>query len=87
MITRQQLTRKFLLETLASTTCPACGHPKKTRQTFCGRQYFTLPKAMRTALYARIGEGYEEAVFEAMKYLLVDELHHPQPQLPRGGAA
>jgi hypothetical protein len=46
-----------------------CGARKAPMQTFCSSDYFALPKALREALYSRIGEGYEEAYAEARNYL------------------
>jgi hypothetical protein len=46
-----------------------CGARKAPMATFCSNDYFALPKPMRDALYNRIGEGYEEAVSDARKYL------------------
>ena len=42
-----------------------CGEHKKSRYSFCSNCYGSLPDDMRSALYQRIGEGYEGAYREA----------------------
>lgn len=64
-----QLTVEALLTSLRSTVCPACGGRKKTMQTLCVRQYMSLPRPMKQALYNRIGKGYKEAVHDAFIFL------------------
>ena len=64
-----------LVRELGSTTC-RCGRAKKTRQTFCSQCYYSLPQAMRNALYRRLGVGYEEAYEEAEKHL--DDVGRPR---------
>ena len=66
-----------LIESLGSTVCPACGGPKNRGHTFCSRDYFTLTKQGRTALYQRVGDGYEEAFSAALKKLGVDRPFWP----------
>jgi hypothetical protein len=39
------------------------------KQTFCRKCYYRLPQSLRTRLYNRFGEGYEEAYAEAVKRL------------------
>lgn len=46
-----------------------CGVRKQARQTFCRRHYFALNKPMRQALYAHMGQGYEEAYSAARRFL------------------
>lgn len=58
-----------LVRSLHSMVCPACGRRKKYGHTLCGRDYRALPPLMRTALYLRIGAGYERAITEAMDRL------------------
>jgi hypothetical protein len=58
-----------LARSLASRVCPACGRGKKPRQTFCIKCYYFLSRDDRASLYARVGEGYENAVTRAMKLL------------------
>ena len=57
-----------LLKELIGERC-RCGRAKRSRETFCGRCYFLLPKAIRSALYRRIGEGYEQAYSAAIAHL------------------
>jgi hypothetical protein len=65
--TGEQFNRLAVKE-LVSETCH-CGARKQSRNTFCRREYFALPPAMRQALYNRIGEGYEEAYQAARQFL------------------
>lgn len=67
-----QLTDRALVTSLRRTKCPACGRTKKVGQTLCLADYRALPIALRRALYARLGEGYREAVIEAFQFLEVD---------------
>jgi hypothetical protein len=60
---------KTLIESLNSAECPACHQRKKPRMTLCGGCYRALPKGTQARLYQRIGEGYEAAVAEALKFL------------------
>lgn len=59
---------KQLYAQLASLEC-FCGNPKEHRRTFCKKCYYRLPPRMRSALYAKLGEGYEQAVDEAEAFL------------------
>jgi hypothetical protein len=61
----QQALREF-----ESTTCAICRKAKKARQSFCVRCYFNLPAEMKTDLYKRFGQGYEDAYHSAKDYLL-----------------
>lgn len=61
-----------LLEELAGKLC-RCGGVKASKQTFCRFCYFKLPKAFRSALYKRVGEGYEEAYDAAVKVLEAED--------------
>lgn len=65
------------VESLRSTICPHCGKLKKVGQTLCYRAYIKLPQAMKGALYDRLGEGYEQAVAEALNYLGVKTFIKP----------
>lgn len=58
----------FLAAELFGTRC-LCGSAKESRQTFCRRCYFRLPKELRIALYRRLGHGYEDAYQRAAKFL------------------
>jgi hypothetical protein len=57
------------LNNLGSSTCPACNNKKQVKQCFCRPCYFKLPVPMRTALYKRVGFGFEEAYTEALRSL------------------
>lgn len=75
------------LDSLKSTTCPACGGKKTPMQTLCRREYFKLPRPMRQALYARIGDGYAESLLEALNYLSIEFLTLPQKEEQRPPSA
>jgi hypothetical protein len=57
---------------LFSTTC-RCGREKEARKSFCFPCYMRLPRYLRTALYKRLGAGYEEMYQSALKLLFVVE--------------
>lgn len=57
-----------LIRELNGNRC-RCGETKAEGQTFCRRCYYQLPKAMRSALYRRVGAGYEEAYAAAANHL------------------
>lgn len=61
-------TQRQLIAELRGGLC-RCGAAKQPRQTFCRSCYFTLPAKMRSALYRRIGEGYEQAYQAAADHL------------------
>lgn len=79
-----QLTDRALVTSLRSTKCPACGRTKKVGQTLCLADYRALPIALRRALYARLGEGYREAVIEAFQFLEVTTFQVDPPEAARG---
>jgi len=64
--------KKFYWQELQSDEC-LCGRYKKPGRSFCYRCYHELPEDMRRALYQRIGNGYEEALDDAVKYLGLNE--------------
>lgn len=64
-ITKEERLR--ILRELATATC-FCGAKKAMQQTFCRPHYSSLPPRMRSALYQRFGEGYEEAYTKAREY-------------------
>lgn len=59
---------RFALYDLKQTSC-RCGAGKAPLRTFCRECYYSLPEPIRKALYKRIGQGYEGAYSEALKYL------------------
>jgi hypothetical protein len=65
--------KKFYLQELQSNEC-LCGDYKNPGKSFCYWCYGRLPKAMKNALYQQIGNGYEEALDEAVKYLGLNEV-------------
>ena len=74
-----QLAPRQLIASLRSTRCLACGGAKNSRMTFCGRDYHRLSQPLKRALYARVGEGYEQAVREALAFLEVSQPALPAP--------
>ena len=63
-----------LVRELRGTGC-RCGRVKLAGRTFCKACYQTLPKDLQTALYRRLSNGYEQAVDEALAFLVVREMH------------
>ena len=59
---------KEALKMLVSTTC-RCGISKKKMQVFCNTCYFKLPEKMRRNLYKKVGDGFKEAVNDAVEYM------------------
>jgi hypothetical protein len=57
---------------LTSNKC-ICSRWKPKARSFCGACYHNLPAELRRALYRRIGEGYEAAFTEAVKFLAEQE--------------
>lgn len=72
------LDQRDLIRSLKGTVCPSCGSRKKNHQTLCIGCYRLLPGSLKSSLYDRIGEGYEEAFAKAMDHLSVS-----QPRWPR----
>ena len=64
-ITKEERLR--ILRELPLAKC-FCGAKKAMQQTFCRAHYSSLPPRMRSALYQRFGDGYEEAYTAARKY-------------------
>ena len=58
----------FLFYEFNSNQC-YCGNKKKPKTTFCYPCYSLLPKDMQWALFKKLGDGYEEAYDQAVKYL------------------
>lgn len=56
----------ILKKSLFGSVCPACGAAKRQRASLCFRCYSSLPRDLRSRLYAFIGHGYEEAMAAAM---------------------
>ncbi|MCA1659942.1 MAG: hypothetical protein LC642_05310 [Verrucomicrobiaceae bacterium] len=61
---------------LRSDKC-ACGDPKLPGKSFCRRDYFKLPRAMRNALYQ--SAGYVDAFRDALKFLGLEEPKAERP--------
>lgn len=58
----------ILVHELAGTRC-RCGKTKRGGETFCRSCYYRLPPPYRRALYALLGDGYEEAYAAAVGVL------------------
>ena len=63
------LSFETLVSELAGEIC-RCGGKKQPKKTFCAKCYYRLPKELRGRLYQRMGDGYEVAYGQAVKYLL-----------------
>lgn len=61
--------RLEIAESLGSTVCASCGKSKRPKMSHCGRCYRALPPRLRSALYRKFGDGYEEAFEESLNYL------------------
>jgi ribosomal protein L40E len=59
---------KDLVRELIGTTC-RCGATKASKNTFCRKCFYNLPRERRDALYRLMGEGYEQAYQAASDYL------------------
>lgn len=57
------------VEELGGTKCHGCDGTKTRAMSHCRRCYFNLSKALRTRLYNRVGQGYEEAYTESLALL------------------
>lgn len=70
-ILRHEDTRRHknpYLAALLSNECH-CGETKRGNYSLCYGCYSKLPRDLRLRLYRRMGEGYEEAYDEAVKFL------------------
>lgn len=59
---------RLMVTELAGFKC-RCGLPKKDAQSFCRRCFYMLPAENRSALYRRVGAGYEVAYTRSVRYL------------------
>ena len=50
--------------------CHGCGAPKGGTLAFCKGCYYALPTPMRSALWLRFGDGFEEAYTAAKRWLV-----------------
>lgn len=62
------MSTEVALQELGGTQC-RCGQFKRRGMSHCRRCYYALPMGMRSALYRKIGHGYEEAYAESLTYL------------------
>ena len=68
VVKRAGKSQHWYFSELMSNQC-ACGKTKKPRKSFCYGCFKSLPIDMQNRLYRRLGEGYEAAYDEAVKYL------------------
>ena len=61
--------QRFYVDLLRGRECPSCGHGKNIRQVLCRVCYYSLPTDLRNRLYDKLGDGFEEAVDDALKWL------------------
>lgn len=57
-----------IVQQLSSLEC-ACGNAKAQSKSFCGPCYHKLPPDLQSALYKRIGKGYEGAHAQSLGVL------------------
>lgn len=74
--------RRGLVQSLDSGCCPSCAQSKKPGNTFCAHCYYALPKPNQRALYKVMGQGYEDAVRDALIRLGVRTVHFPADEVP-----
>lgn len=60
--------KKFYIDLFESEEC-LCGKGKNPKNAFCGGCYYKLPPDKRGALWRRFGNGFEEAVDDAVSWL------------------
>ena len=53
-----------------SKLCAVCGSAKPPNNGFCRVCYHSLPKTLRSHMWRRFGDGYEEAHEAARQWLL-----------------
>lgn len=67
-LTQAEKDRIFYMKALKSDEC-LCERYKHPGYAFCWRCYKSLPVEMQRALYKKIGNGFEAAYEEAVKFL------------------
>lgn len=85
MIHMPYLTRERVITSLNSTVCPVCGGAKGRGKTMCFTDYAQLTGDLKRRLYHRVGQGYEEALHDALAYLMVETFHESRAE-PRAGS-
>jgi predicted amidophosphoribosyltransferase len=50
--------------------CPVCFRPKDRSRSFCRGCYYQLPSDLRSGLWRKFGQGYEEVYSEARAWLM-----------------
>lgn len=70
------LDKETLYESLMnSRVCPACGRFKKEERSLCYEDFCRLPPDLKNRLYSRFGQGYEQAMAEALAFLKAGTFH------------
>jgi hypothetical protein len=59
------------VDILKSEECAYCDNDKKRGYVFCYKCYWDLPTHLRSYLYLPLGDGFEEAVDDAVEYLML----------------
>ena len=62
---------------LASNICPACAGLKRNRQSLCIFCFNSLTSQQRGLLHRTVGDGYELALFNALRCLGAKQIHLP----------
>lgn len=76
---------RIIVASLRGTVCPSCGGKKGEKKTLCYTDFMALPRLMRNDLWLPLGNGYEEALERALKFL--EDMHGskarfwPEPEL------
>jgi hypothetical protein len=63
-----------ILQAFLSKDCAGCAGVKRPHQAFCKACYRHLPIALKTSLWKRFGEGFEEAYQACLSWF---RLHPP----------
>lgn len=63
------MSRRKIWDEFRSKQCSNCGGPKPPNNGFCRSCYYSLPKSLRNPMWARFGDGYEEAHEAARQWL------------------
>jgi hypothetical protein len=74
--------RSAIVYSLRGVVCPACGGPKRARQSFCYGDYKRLSDDLKRRIYSLLGRGYEEAFAESMRFLGATAIASAPPPAP-----
>lgn len=59
---------KDILEVFHGTRCMGCQGHKSRHVAFCRSCYFQLPRALKSALWQRFGDGFEKAFMGSLSW-------------------